>query len=123
VASVGLRDGRIIVRLLGMEPPDALNILVDRAVERTGAKSKPALFRDLRMSSDYLYKWREMLRQGRDGPSFRNILPLLEAAGVFASGSSAAADLADEIDRLKALTGALEAQQTPQQQRREATGG
>ena len=112
-----------------MEPIEALNYFVTQAVKRTGAQSEPALFRELRLSENYLYKWRQMLRDGNDGPTFRTILPLLEAAGVFSSGELGAEDLRrqaetarQEADRLEAQARELEGQQKPRRQRRAATG-
>ena len=121
VASVRLRIPRAIVRLFSVEPLEALNALVARALDRTGARSEPALFRGLMLSEGYLYKWREMMREGRDGPTLRTLLPLLEAAGVFSSGLDEVAALEAEIGRLEALTRELAAQKKPQRRRRAAT--
>ncbi len=99
-----------------MEPLDALNELVALALRKTGAKSEPALFRSLMISENYLYAWRKMLAKGDQGPAFSNIVPLLEAAGVFARPtpedlSRQAAELEAEAERLRSQAAALTRQQ------------
>src|SRR5450759_2743677 len=114
-----------------MEPLEALNLLVARAVERTGARSEPAMFRSIRLPENYLYAWRSMLGAGGGaGPVFKTLLPLLEAAGVFATGTDAADDLRrqanaarEETDRLEAQARDLEAPQKQQRQDREEAEG
>ncbi len=76
-----------------MESAEAFEKLVERARERTGITADGKLSRYLNYPSDnYISGWRGAIRGGGQGPAFVNIVPLLEAAGVFSGEQDAARD-------------------------------
>ncbi|MCK9628472.1 MAG: hypothetical protein M0R37_07760 [Bacteroidales bacterium] len=77
-----------------MEPAKAFELLIARAKERTGIRVETRLARHLDLAQEnYISEWRGRLRDDdSQGPSFKNIVPLLEAAGVFSDEQDAARD-------------------------------
>ena len=104
-----------------MDPLEAFEWLVTRAHERTSVGADSRLSRHLGLAQDnYIATWRLSLKDPRNqGPSFVTILPLLEAAGVFANELGEVEDLLGEVDRLKAVIAALAEQQRRQRPGRE----
>jgi hypothetical protein len=69
-----------------MELLTAFNELVARASERTGCKTAADLSDKMGMRSHQVTTWRSAIKHGKS-PLLGHVLPLLEAAGVFANDS------------------------------------
>lgn len=88
-----------------METSQALELLVARAKKRTGVDKDSHLARKLGLAQDnYISMWRSQIRRGGQGPAFVNVVPLLEAAGVFTE-QDAARDDAATVRRKAAASG------------------
>jgi hypothetical protein len=86
-----------------METSQALELLIARAKKRTGETKDSHLARSLGLAQDnYISMWRAQIRDGRQGPAFVNIVPLLEAAGVFSEQDAAREEAATVRERAAA---------------------
>jgi phage repressor protein C with HTH and peptisase S24 domain len=105
-----------------MELMQALDQLVSRARERLGVESDSILARRLGYPQDnYVASWRGQIRRGGQGPSFINLVPLLEAAGVFATRPAEAEELQNRREAVEAEIARLTAEdrELAEQQKRQ----